>query len=184
MLKYGDSGMNNSDNQKDKDKIMAVFKDARKKFELFEKFYLGLSQEAKKYLRHQSGQYKRMLLDIQIILPTVQENCPTCSDFCCRLDAPQLQIRDCDCVGWFGHIDYLLVRCDTILPDPFYENAEKNLCPFWSDGCILSADCKSFRCIKYFCDRLEKELDMQLVYKYEERIESVLAGFSTQQCMG
>ena len=57
--------MNNSDSPRTEDEIMAVFKDARKKFELFEKFYLGLSQEAKKYLRHQSGQYKRMLLDIQ-----------------------------------------------------------------------------------------------------------------------
>ena len=81
-MKYDDSGMNNSDSPRTKDEIMAVFKDARKKFELFEKFYLGLSQEAKKYLRPQSGQYKRMLLDIQeIILPVVQKNCPTCSHF-------------------------------------------------------------------------------------------------------
>ena len=176
--------MNNSDSPRTKDEIMAVFKDARKKFDLFEKFYLGLSQEAKKYLRHQSGQYKRMLLDIQeIILPAVQKNCSACSR-CCYLDAPQLQIRDCDCVAWFGHIDYLLVRCDTILPDPCYENVGKNLCPFWSNGCILPADCRSFRCIKFFCDRVERELDMQLFYKYEERIKSVLTGFSTQQCMG
>ena len=184
-MKYNDSAMNNSDIPRTKDEIMTGFKDARKKFELFEKFYLGLSQEAKKYLSRQSGQYKRMLLDTQeIILPAVQRKCSTCSDFCCRLDAPQLQIRDCDCVGWFGHIDYLLVRCDTILPDPCYENAEKNLCPFWSHGCILPVDCRSFRCTKYFCDKLERELDMQLFYKYKEKIESVLSGFSIGQCMG
>lgn len=169
---------------RNKDEIMAFFKDARKKFDLCEKFYLGLSLNAKRYLRDQSEQYKGIILAIQeMILPVVQRNCPTCPHFCCRLHAPQLQIPECDCVGWFGHIDYLLVRCDTILPDPCYENAEKNICPFWSDGCTLPIDCRSFRCIKFICDRLERELDMQLFYKYEERMESVLAGFSIRQCM-
>ncbi len=175
--------MNNSDSPRTKDEIMAVFKDARKKFELYEKFYLGLSQEAKKYLRYQSGQYKRILSDIQEkILPAVQRNCPTCSHCCCDLDAPQLSI--CDSVGWFDHIDYLLVRCDTILPDPYYENVGKNLCPFWSDGCILPGDCRSYRCTKYFCDRVKRELDMHLISKYLKRIKNILTGFSTRLCMG
>jgi len=183
MLKYRDPGMNNSRSQKDKDKIMAAFNNARKKFELYEKFYLGLSQEAKKYLRHQSEQYKKILSDIQgIVLSAVQKNCSACSHCCCNLDAPQIPI--CESVGWFGHVDYLLARCATILPDPCYENAERNLCPFWSDGCTLPPDCRSYRCTEYFCHRLESEIDMQLVYKYKEKIQSVITGFSIGQCMG
>ena len=161
---------------------MAAFNNARKQFELYEKFYLGLSQEAKKYLRHQSEQYKKSLSDIQgIILPAVQQYCPACSDCCCNLDA--LQIPICESLGWFGHVDYLLVRCDTLLPDPCYENAERNLCPFWSDGCTLPVDCRSYRCTEYFCLKIERELDIDLISKYLERIEFILTGFSTRQCM-
>ncbi len=164
------------------DEMMAVFKEAQKKFELYEKFYLGFSEKAKEYLKHKSREYKKILSDIQeIILPAIKGNCSRCTDCCCRLHTKEITIYGS--VGCFDHVDYLLVRCDTILPDPCYENAEKNLCPFWSDGCILPTDCRSYMCIQYFCDTLEKELDMQVVSKYLRKAALILTNFSTEECM-
>jgi len=106
---------------------MSDFKKAQKEFALYEKFYLGLSENAKKYLRHQSKIYKTLLLDIQeIITPSVKSNCPICKIQCCKLYTPELSIYVAGSVGGFNCVDYLLIRCDTILPDPCYENAEEN----------------------------------------------------------
>jgi len=163
---------------------MSDFKKAQKKFELYEKFYLGLSENGKKYLRHQSKIYKTLLLDIQeIIVPSVKRNCPICEIQCCKLYTPELSIYVAGTVGGFDCVDYLLIRCDTILPDPCYENAEENLCPFWADGCILPLDCRSYLCTQYFCDKLKEELDMQLISKYLEKVEFILNNFSIQECM-
>ncbi len=165
-------------------RITADFKKAREKFELYEKFYLGLSENAKEYLRSQSREYKNILSDIQkIILPSIMSNCPTCIYNCCKLHTPELSIYVAGSLGCFDYVDYLLVRCDTILPNPYYENAQNNLCPFWSDGCILPVDCRSFYCIKYFCDKLKEELDMQLISKYFKKIKNIISNFSTRVCM-
>jgi len=166
------------------DKIMADFKKAREEFELYQKFYLGLSENSKKYLKPQSREYKNVLSDIQeIILPSIKRNCPLCIYNCCKLHTPELSIYVAGSLGCFDYVDYLLVRCDTVLPNPYYENAQKNLCPFWSDGCILPVDCRSYLCIQYFCDKLKEELDMQLVSKYLEKVSSIINNFSTQVCM-
>jgi hypothetical protein len=173
--------MNKIDSQKDK--IIADSQKAQKEFELYEKFYLGLSENAEKYLRYQSREYKKLLLEIQeIILPAVKRNCPTCIK-CCQLHTPELSIHTSEAVGCFGYVDYLLVRCDTVLPDPYYENAEKNLCAFWSDGCILSLDCRSYLCIRYFCDTIKKELDIQVISEHLEKVKFVINNFSIRECM-
>ena len=65
---------------------------ARKKFEGYDKLYAGLSGDGKKYLQNESKKYKRTVLDIQqLILPSVQRNCPSCIN-CCKLDTPELSI--------------------------------------------------------------------------------------------
>lgn len=62
-----------------KERIASDFKKAQKEFELYEKFYLSLSEKARTYLRCQSKKYKTLLLDIQeIITPSVKSNCPIC----------------------------------------------------------------------------------------------------------
>ena len=165
-------------------KIMSDFKKAREQFELYEKFYLGLSENARKYLKPLSMEYKNILSDIQeIILPSIKRNCPICIYNCCKLYTPELSIYVAGSLGCFDYIDYLLVRCETTLPNPYYENAQKNLCPFWSYGCILPVDCRSYLCIKYFCDKLKEELDMQLISKYLKKARSIIDNFSTQVCM-
>jgi len=158
---------------------------AQKKFECYEVAYLGISGNRRKYLQIQSRAYKRSILDVQeIILPSIKRICPTCDINCCKLYTPELSICIEGCVGGFNFVDYILVRCDTILPDPCFKNMEKNLCPFWADGCILPIDCRSFLCIQYFCDKLQKELDMQVISKHLEILESIQNNFSIQKCLG
>ena len=55
--------------------------------------------------------------------------------------------------------------------------------PFWKDGCILPIDCRSYLCIQYFCDGMKEKLDMVLVNKYLEKVESVIDNFSIKECM-
>jgi hypothetical protein len=166
------------------DRIILDFKEAKQKFELYERFYIGLSVNAKQYLKQRSIEYKNILLDIQeIILPTVKKKCPLCKIQCCKLYTPEPSIYIARSVGGFECVDYLLVRCDTILPEPYYEHAEKNLCTFWKDGCILPADCRSYLCIQYFCDELKNEVDMQLISKYLEKAESILTNFSLREIL-
>ncbi len=174
--------MNQIDNLKDK--IISDFEKARQEFELYEKFYLALSSNAKKYLRSKSKEFKKCLSDIQeLILPCVRRICPTCKIQCCKLYTQELSIYIGGSVGGFDLADYLLVRCDKILPAPYYENAEKNLCPFWADGCILPVDCRSFLCIQFFCDKLKQEQDMELISEYLEKTQAVLNKFSIEGCM-
>jgi hypothetical protein len=157
---------------------------ARKKFEGYDKLYAGLSGDGKKYLQNESKKYKRTVLDIQqLILPSIQRNCPSCIN-CCKLYTPELSIYIAGSLGCFDFIDYILVRSDTVFPDPNFSNMEKNLCAFWEEGCILSIDCRSFLCTKYFCDKLKKELDMKLVSEYLNTLKSIMDNFSIKKCLG
>jgi hypothetical protein len=157
---------------------------ARKKFEGYEKVYAGLSGDGKKYLQNESKKYKKTVLDIQqLILPSIQRNCPSCIN-CCKLDTPELSIFIPGSFGCFQFGDYILVRCDTVLPDPNFSNMEDNLCAFWADGCLLPHDCRSFLCTKYFCDTLEKELDMKVISEHLQFLDSLMQGFSIKKCLG
>jgi hypothetical protein len=157
---------------------------ARKKFEGYEKLYTGLSGDGKEYLRNQSKTYKRSVLDIQqLILPSIQRNCPSCIN-CCKLDTPELSVYIAGSLGCFGFIDYILVRSDIVLPDPIFKNLKGNLCAFWAEGCILPIDCRSFTCINYFCDDLKKEIDMNVIAEHLDTLKSVIDSFSIQKCLG
>jgi len=157
---------------------------ARKKFEGYEKLYMGLAGDGKRYLRNQSKTYKRSVLDIQqLILPSIQRNCPSCIN-CCKLETPELSIYIAGSIGCFQFVDYILVRCSTVLPDPNFKNMEDNLCSFWAEGCILPYDCRSLSCTKYFCDRLKSELDMRLVSRHLKKLQSIIDNFSIQKCLG
>ena len=165
-------------------KIMADFEKAREKFQFYEKVYLGLSESARENLKRHSAEYKQYLRNVQeLILPAVRENCPVCEVGCCKLHAPELRIYIAKTVGCFSLPGYLLVRYDTTLPEPDYSNAERNLCPFWKDGCILPIDCRSYLCIQYFCDKLRKKLDMQMVNKHVEKLKDVLRSISVRDIL-
>jgi len=167
-----------------KERAVSDFKAARERYELYERFYQSLSDKARIYLRNESKKYKKFLRDIQeLILPIVKEHCPVCDIQCCKLYTPELSIYIAGTVGGFNLNDYLLIRCDEILPDPCYENAEKNLCPFWDSGCILPVDCRSFLCIQFFCDKLKSSLDMEAVTESLRKIQTILDSFSIAKCM-
>jgi len=164
--------------------IASDFKVAREKYALYEKFYLGLSKSGKIFLATRSREYKKILKDIQdIILPVIHTNCGSCSS-CCQLCAPELSIYQAGAVGGFDCVDYLLVRCGTPLPDPIYENTDQNRCPFWSDGCILPLDCRSYSCIQFYCETVEKSLDMNTVSRHVKRAEILINDFPFTRCMG
>jgi hypothetical protein len=165
-------------------KVVSDSNSARNRFELYEKFYLSLNEKGIKYLRSESIKYKRCLSDIQdLILPGVKKICPTCNIVCCKLHCPDLSIYIADTVGGFTLNDYMLVRCDQILPNPQYGNVGQNLCPFWDNGCRLPVDCRSYMCIQYFCDNLKKELDLEAIEHCLGNIRQVLDSFSVGKCM-
>jgi hypothetical protein len=156
---------------------------ARKKFEGYEKLYRGLTGGGKEYLQNESQIYKRTVLNIQeLILPAIRRNCPSCIN-CCKLETPELSIYIAGSLGCFEFIDYILVRCDTVLPIPNFTNMEKNLCAFWADGCVLPYDCRSFSCTKYFCDSLKNELDMKVISEHLQFLESLMRDFSIKRCL-
>jgi len=166
------------------DRALLDFKTAREKYEIYERFYQSLSDKARTYVRKESKKYKKSLREIQeLILPIVNEHCPVCDIQCCKLYTPELSIYIAATVGGFDLKDYLLVRYDQALPDPCYENTEKNLCPFWDVGCILPVDCRSFLCIQFFCDKLKQELNMKLVLKILDKTQAILNNFSIGNCM-
>ena len=157
---------------------------ARKRFEGYEKLYAGLSGDGKKYLQNESRKYKETVFNIQqLILPSIQKNCPSCIN-CCKLDTPELSIYIAGSLGCFQFVDYILVRCDKVLPEPNFSNMEDNLCAFWADGCVLPPDCRSFSCTKYFCDTLKKELDMEVISEHLQFLESLMQDFSIKKCLG
>ncbi len=166
------------------DRMTSDFRKAREKYEIYGKFYTSLSDQAKKYLENKSREYKRYLTDIQrLILTVVKKVCPTCESHCCRLSTPERSIYIAGSVGGFDLHDYLLTQCSSTLPDPDYEKAERNLCPFWEHGCRLPVDCRSYLCIQYFCEELQQRLDMELINEHLKKIESVLSSFSIAKCM-
>jgi len=166
-------------------RLQADIKLAQKKFAYYEKVYKIIKGNGKEYLQIQSTAYKKIIHDIQeLILPAIRRNCPNCENFCCKLHNPELSIYTAGSVGAFSFADYILVRCDTVLPEPNFRNMEKNLCPFWVGGCNLPLDCRSYLCIKWFCNRLKKELDMQVISKHLETLKSLLKDFSIQKCLG
>lgn len=172
--------MNNLDN---KEQIISDTQTALNTFQFYENLYLSINGKAKEYLKYQSRRYKKVLLDIQeIILPHTLKICPTCSVHCCKIYNPEAK-RMLPGVGAFKCADYLLVRYDTKLPDPCYENAEKNLCLFFNNGCTLPADCRSLICIAFFCDTLRKELDMKLIDNYLQQARLILMNFSIRECL-
>ena len=169
--------------KKDQKEIISDLEAAREQFELFEKLYLCLSEKANEYLRDRSREYKHVLTAIRdTIRSAIVRNCSVCKERCCQLYIPE-SLYMARSVGGFGYVDYLLVRCDTVLPVPRYENVERNLCPFWSDGCTLPGDCRSFSCIQYFCDEVKKELDMDLISEYLGNARYIIDSFSTRTCM-
>jgi hypothetical protein len=166
------------------EKAIADFKSARERFELYEKFYLSVRGDARRYLESESNTYKIALRKIQaLILPGIGKICPVCETQCCRLDDPEISIYIACTVGGFGLKDYLLARCNAIWPDPRYENAVKNLCRFWNSGCSLPTDCRSFLCIQFFCDKLKKNLDMRAVTESLGKLRTILDSFSIGKCM-
>jgi hypothetical protein len=166
------------------ERAVTDFKKAREKYEAFGMFYISLSHKAKQYLENKSQEYERCFIDIQrLILPAVKKVCPTCEPHCCRLSILERSIYIAGTVGGFELHDYLLAQCNNTLPDPDYEKAERNLCPFWEHDCKLPIDCRSYLCIQYFCDELKQELDMELLSEHLREIESVLNSFSITEYM-
>lgn len=167
-----------------KERLLTDIKLAQKKFECYEKIYTGLAEDGKRYLQSQSKLYKEKIADIQeLILPSLKRNCPTCIN-CCKLYTPELSIYIAGSIGCFQFIDYVLVRCDTILPNPNFENMKNNLCPYWAEGCILPSDCRSFSCIKYFCDTLKREINMSIISEHLNVLEALYDNFSIKKCLG
>jgi hypothetical protein len=167
-----------------KKRLLTDIKLAQKKFECYEKIYIGLDEEGKRYLQSQSKLYKEKVANIQkLIQPSLKRNCPTCIN-CCKLYTPELSIYIAGTIGCFEFIDYLLVRYDTVLPNPNLENMKNNLCPYWDEGCILPSDCRSFSCTKYFCDALKTEIDMKIISGHLSVIEALLDNFSIKKCLG
>jgi hypothetical protein len=157
---------------------------SQKKFEFYEKVYGDINGDGKKYLQIHSKAYKNKALELRkIIQPYINKNCPRC-DGCCKLYDPELSIYMSDSIGGFEFIDYLLVRCDTILPDINVKNMDDNVCAFWVYGCSLPDDCRSFTCMHWFCDTLKEELDMKVISKHLGVLESVIKNFSVQKCLG
>lgn len=167
-----------------KDKILSDVKTALNLFKFYDTFYQSLNGNAKSYLQSQSKKYKKILSDIQeIILPHVNKICPKCDIQCCKIYNPKSNSYIYKRVGFFECVDYLLVKCDTDLPEPLYANVEKNLCLFFKNGCILPVDCRSWTCIEYFCDNLKNEINMAPISKYLEDAESILKDFSLRECL-
>jgi hypothetical protein len=157
---------------------------AREEFDLFEFIYRALWPEDLVYLREQSTAYKRAILAVQdLILPAVRKHCPSCATTCCRLSAPELAIYVARTVGCFRLVDYLLVRCDTELPAPDFDNAVRNLCAFWDNGCRLPPDCRSLLCLQWFCEPLRQDLDMNAVNERIAAVQAVAHNFSIHRLL-
>ena len=168
------------------EKIMSnSINNAINKYKTYERLYRNLDAIGKKYLKAQSKLYKRQLFVIQdMILPAIKKICSNCERHCCHLYSPDRNIYIANTIGGFQFSDFLLVRFETELPEPNLNNLKKNLCPFWSKGCKLPADCRSFICLNWFCDQLKKELDMKAISKHLEKIKAILESFSVSRCLG
>jgi hypothetical protein len=167
------------------EKILSDCDSAREKFEAFEIVYRLLRPNDLIYLREQSAAYKQAVLGVQkLILPSVSKHCPSCAfGTCCRLHSPELSIDIAKSVGGFNAVDYLLVCCDTKLPEPNFDNNDRNLCAFWDNGCRLRPDCRSLLCLQFLCEPLRRELDMDLVNNRIAAVQSIVNNFSWMQLL-
>ena len=157
---------------------------AQKQFECYEDIYVGINGNGKKYLQIQSAIYKKTILDVQkLIQPVVGRICPTCEK-CCKINSPEVSVYTARAFGCFDFIDYILARCDTVLPVPNFKNMQNNYCAFWLNGCILPDDCRSLMCINFFCDEIKKEFDMNVISEHLEILQSFIQKFSIQKCLG
>jgi hypothetical protein len=163
-----------------KKNLLHDFKSAQEKFKAFEFTYRVLLPGDLMYLRKQSATYKKAVKEIQkLILPAVRKHCPHCRyGTCCRLNTPELSIYIAGTIGCFNLTDYLLVRCDTELPAPDFANGRRNLCPFWDNGCRLQPDCRSLLCLRFFCEPIGQDLNMDLVNEHIAAAKSVVDNFS------
>lgn len=156
---------------------------AQEKFKAFEFVYRVLLPDDLRYLREKSAAYKKAVLAVQeLILPAVRKHCSHCTyGTCCRLSAPELCVYIAGSVGGFGLTDYLLARCDSKLPEPDFANGQRSLCAFWDNGCRLQPDSRSLLCLKFFCEPLRCDLDMDLVNKRIAAVQVVVNDFSLKK---
>jgi hypothetical protein len=160
--------------------LLHDFESAQEKFKAFEFTYRVLRPGDLIYLRERSAAYKKAVKEIQkLILPAVRKHCPHCRyGTCCRLNTPELSIYIAGTIGCFNLTDYLLVRCDTELPAPDFSNGFRNLCQFWDNGCRLQPNCRSLLCLRFFCEPIRQDLNMELVNERIAAAQFVVDNFS------
>lgn len=167
--------------------MQKLYEEAQRRHAGFEKLYRSIKARDPSYLEERSRAYKQILTEIAaLVMPATSAQCPSCPHLCCRLVAPELKIGLFGSIGAFGCTDFLLARCDADWPAPRMENADENLCAFFSreGGCVLPWDCRSFLCTHWFCDRLSAELDMPRVGALVDQLREVIDGFEMQRCLG
>lgn len=159
---------------------------AIEKYRGFEFAYRLLQGKDLDYLRKMSRAYKQAVSALQeLILPAVQAECPHCQyGTCCRLYSSKLKIYIARSVGGFEFRDFLLARCDSQLPEPDLTNRAKNFCAFWENGCRLNPNCRSLLCLQYFCEPLQRRLDMNEVNRRLALVQNVVDQFSLQRLFG
>jgi hypothetical protein len=159
------------------------FRKAIKAYECFEKLYLKITGTAKEYLEFHSREYKSRATRIQqIILPSIKRKCPYCKHLCCKPYNPELSIMFIP-IGLLNFSNYLLIRCNTVLPQPKYDNLENNLCAFWENGCLLPLDCRSYACFHWFCNELQKEININLFSKDLDTLKVIVDNLSINNCL-
>jgi len=159
------------------------FYKAIKAYECFEKLYLRITGTGKEYLEYHSREYKSRAATVQqIILPSIKRKCPYCKHLCCKPYNPELSIIFRS-IGLLNFPNYLLIRCNTVLPQPKYDNLENNLCAFWENGCLLPLDCRSYACLHWFCDEVQKEININLLSKDLDALKVIVDNLSINTCL-
>lgn len=159
---------------------------AVEKYRGFEFAYQMLKDDEMEYLRERSRAYKKAVHNLQeLILPVVNEECPSCKyGTCCRLYSSKLKIYIARSVGGFDFEDFLLARCDADFPEPDSANRARNFCAFWENGCRLDPDCRSLLCLQFFCEPLQRRLDMTEVNRRLAVVRDVVENFSLRRLFG
>ncbi len=166
------------------ERILKDIRHAVRVFACFEETFGRIDGPGLAYLREWSGRYKATLRQLQeMVGPAVAAVCPKCTEPCCQLSAPTQRIYLALSLGGFQLVDYLLVRCDTVLPRPALENAQRNHCPFLGQGCVLPADSRSYCCTQWFCADLAKRLDMSRIRILVEQLREIVSTFSVSRCL-
>jgi hypothetical protein len=157
---------------------------AKSMYEGFEAIYAGIESQGKRYLQARSQEYRKTLMDAQdAILHATRKHCPNCGG-CCAVSAPELNVYTARSTGCFQFIDYVLARCDTELPKPQYANMTHNRCAYLADnGCSLPLDCRSYTCTRYVCEKITKDLDVEVFAERIKALKSVIDQFSVLACL-